>query len=149
MAKKSTAARQGNAARRPQTAAKAADVALVRAPKPETATTKETAPSDASRQSFAVASKPKAVVPAERPKALAAPKPAKPATASAESVVARQQAAKAQSVRLERAKSAQRARTANLITPTHYTYVLKDLRLIGALAIMMFAVIVVLHFVLP
>lgn len=149
MAKKSTAARQANAARRPQTAAKAPDVALVRAPKPDGATSRQTTPSDASRQSFAVANKPKAAPSAERPKALAAPKPAKPATASAESVVARQQAAKAQAVRIERAKSARRARAANLITPEHYTYVLKDLRLIGALAVLMFTVIVVLHFVLP
>lgn len=149
MAKKSTAARQANAARRPQTAAKAPDVALVRAPKPDTAATRETAPSESSRQAFAVASKPKGVVPAERPKALAAPKAAKPAVASAEAVVARQQAAKAQAVRIERAKSAQRARAANLITPEHYTYVLKDMRLIGALAFVMFLVIVVLHFVLP
>lgn len=149
MAKKSTTARQANAARRPQTAAKAPDVALVRTPKSESAPSAAASSSGGSRQPFAVADKPKAAVPVERPKALPAPKPAKPAAASAESVVARQQAAKAQSVRIERARTAQRARTANLITPTHYAYVLKDLRLIGVLAVMMFAVIIILHFVLP
>ena len=149
MAKKSTAARQANAARRPQTAAKAPDVALVRAPKTDATTGSTAAPSEAARPSFAVANKPKAVVSAERPKALAAPKPTRPAAASAESVVARQQAAKAQAVRIERARSAQRARSANQISPMHYTYVLKDLRLIAALAVVMFTVIVILHFVLP
>jgi hypothetical protein len=52
-------------------------------------------------------------------------------------------------VRAERARAAQRARNANLISPTHYKYVLNDLRIIGALALMMFAVIIILHFVLP
>lgn len=148
MAKKSTTARQMNAARRPQTAAKAPDVALVRAPKTD-ATGTAASSSESAQPSLATAARSKAVVSADRPKPLATPKATKPATATAESVIARQQAAKAQAVRIERARSAQRARSANQISPLHYTYVLKDLRLIAALAVVMFAVIIVLHFVLP
>lgn len=151
MAKKSTAARQTNAARRPQTAAKAPDVALVRAPKSDAPEIAGSVPVEAStRPASATAQRPsRTLVPAERPKAPQPAKVAKPVTATAETVTARQQAARAQTVRAERARAAQRARNANLISPTHYQYVLNDLRVIGALALMMFAVIVILHFVLP
>ncbi len=40
-------------------------------------------------------------------------------------------------------------RQSNLVTPEHYRYVLKDLRLIGALAVIMFGIIIALTFVLP
>jgi hypothetical protein len=41
-----------------------------------------------------------------------------------------------------------RIRVANMVTAEHYRYVLHDLRLTGILAAVMFAVIIVLHFVL-
>ena len=50
---------------------------------------------------------------------------------------------------LARGPATQRARAVNVITPEHYSYVLNDLKLIGALALGMFAVILVLHFTLP
>ncbi|HEU5200512.1 MAG TPA: hypothetical protein VFU32_12810 [Ktedonobacterales bacterium] len=40
-------------------------------------------------------------------------------------------------------------RQSNLVTPEHYRYVLKDLRLIGVLAVIMFGAIVALTFILP
>ena len=40
-------------------------------------------------------------------------------------------------------------RQSNLVTPEHYRYVLKDLRLIGILAVIMFGAIVALTFILP
>lgn len=40
-------------------------------------------------------------------------------------------------------------RQSNLVTPEHYSYVLKDLRLIGILAVIMFGAIVALTFILP
>jgi hypothetical protein len=53
-----------------------------------------------------------------------------------------------QATRVARARATQRARAANVITPQHYAYVLKDLRLIAGLAGSMFLVIIILHFVL-
>lgn len=50
--------------------------------------------------------------------------------------------------RIARAKEMRRVRQANVVTPEHYRYVMRDLRLTGILAGAMFAVIVVLHFVL-
>jgi len=49
---------------------------------------------------------------------------------------------------MARARETQRARAANLIVPENYKYVVHDLRLTGILAALMFAVIIVLHFVL-
>ena len=40
-------------------------------------------------------------------------------------------------------------RQSNLVTPEHYSYVLKDLRLIGILAVIMFGAIIALTFILP
>lgn len=40
-------------------------------------------------------------------------------------------------------------RQSNLVTPEHYSYVLKDLRLIGILAVIMFGMIIALTFILP
>ena len=40
-------------------------------------------------------------------------------------------------------------RQSNLVTPEHYSYVLKDLRLIGVLAVIMFGMIIALTFILP
>lgn len=54
-----------------------------------------------------------------------------------------------QANRLARARATQRTRTANLINPEHYNYVLTDLRLILAVAALFAILLVVLHFVLP
>lgn len=84
----------------------------------------------------------------ERPRALEAAKPTKPAP-KPEAATARQTTARGtQASRVARARATQRARAANIITPEHYAYVLKDLRLIAALAGTMFLVIIILHFVL-
>ena len=40
-------------------------------------------------------------------------------------------------------------RQANLVTSEHYRYVLKDLRLTGVLAVLMFATLIALTFILP
>jgi hypothetical protein len=45
------------------------------------------------------------------------------------------------------ATRAQQQRAASLITAEHYAYVLRDLRFIAILAAIMFAVIIILHFV--
>ena len=77
-------------------------------------------------------------------------KPARPAAPKAEATTARQQqVARAQAARVARARATQRTRTANVITPEHYGYVRKDLQLIATLAVSMFAIIIILHFVLP
>jgi hypothetical protein len=60
-----------------------------------------------------------------------------PKGSAAARIAARRQAAQ---------KGQQRAAT-SLITPEHYSYVRKDLRFILILAIIMFAVIIILHFV--
>jgi hypothetical protein len=138
MAKKSTAARQSNAARRSQTSAKAAGVSLVRTPKAERDATPAAEPVSVARtRPTAPVARPSPAQKAARPE----PKP--------EAEAARQQAAKVQAARVARARATQRARAVNVITPEHYSYVLNDLKLIGALALGMFAVILVLHFTLP
>jgi hypothetical protein len=86
------------------------------------------------------------LAPATKPNAPKAAAPKAAATASVPS--SRAQADRAQAAKLARAREMQRSRAANLITPEHYDYVIKDLRLIGILAASMFAVIIVLHFVL-
>lgn len=143
MAKKSTATRQANAARRSQTTGKAPAVALVRAPK-------ETNETSATSKSPATATAPtkSAVTPnAERPRSPTVSKAVRPA--ARQEPVARPEAPRAQASRVARARATQRARTANLINPEHYGYVINDLKLIAALAVTMFAIIIVLHFVLP
>lgn len=143
MAKKSTATRQANAARRSQTATKAPAVALVRAPKE----TDETSDTNKSHATTPTAAKNVVTANAERPRSPAVPKAAKPAPKQEQ--VARQDNTRTQAARVARARATQRARTANLITPEHYGYVINDLKLIAALAVTMFAIIIVLHFVLP
>jgi hypothetical protein len=49
---------------------------------------------------------------------------------------------------MARAQATQRVRRANLISAENYAYVLHDLRLTGILAAVMFAVLIVLHFIL-
>lgn len=137
MAKKSTATRQTPAARRSQTTAKAADVMLVRganATRPSASTPTNTKPVAATRSA--------AVGQQERPRALEAPRAARPTAPRKEP--AAPAAPKAQASRVARARVTQRARTANLITPEHYSYVINDLKLIAGLVISMFLVIIVL-----
>src|SRR5262249_28241562 len=172
MAKKSTATRQAHAARRPQTTAKQASVALVRTPRPDSSTT-STSSSTSSAKPAARTTAPRTTAPrtpaVEHPKSNAKsggsapttrPRPpelttaaAKPATKpspqpaaqpgarSTASAARQQQMAKAQAARVARARATQRARTATTIAPEHYSYVIKDLKLIGALATAMFTVI--------
>lgn len=54
-----------------------------------------------------------------------------------------------QANRLARARATQRTRTAHLINPEHFNYVLTDLRLILAVAVLFTVALIVLHFVLP
>ena len=157
MAKKSTATRQANAARRSQTTPRPSDVILVRAPKPgENAVPSAASVAPASTKTQPVAPKkpaptPQAAPPVNRPRALEVARPNKPAAPKPEPAPGRQQAAavKAQAARIARAKATQRARTANVITPEHYSYVINDLKLIGTLAVLMFGAIIVLHYALP
>ncbi len=177
MAKKSTATRQANAARRSQTTAKAPGVTLVRqsgqskagedavtAASNSTTNTNTNTTTNTAKSASATATAPAAsatrparttvVATSTRPRApevnrpstakSAAPKtenttrPASPATAKGQ-----------QANRIARAKATQRARSASLVSPEHYAYVKNDLKLIATLAISMFAIIIILHFVIP
>ena len=162
MAKKSTTTRHTTAARRPQTSGKTSAVKLVR---PEGATVgvsagtpvierptqsapARPAPAAKSTSTAKATSKPapKTSAPSPLP---SASRPASPApTAAAPNPAMRAQLQRAEAAKLARAREMQRARAANLITPEHYGYVKNDLRLIGILAAFMFAIIIVLHFVL-
>ncbi len=98
----------------------------------------------------AVAPKPAAAKPAAAKPAAAKPAAAKPAT-SAAAAAARPNAggAREQNQRVARARAVQRARQANLISAENYSYVLGDLKLVFALAVSAFAVLIALTFVLP
>ena len=91
---------------------------------------------------------------ATRPASKAAAKPATPASTAAKPAAkpaAQPQgshAVREQERRIARAKEMRRIRNANVVTPEHYRYVIHDLRMTAILAIAMFAVIIVLHFVL-
>jgi TPP-dependent indolepyruvate ferredoxin oxidoreductase alpha subunit len=153
MAKKSTATRQANAARRSQTTSRPSDVTLVRTPKPAQNAATGAAPAPVKSQAVAAkkpAAAPHAAPPVNRPRALEVTMPNKPAAPKPAPAPAQQQAAaKVQAARIARAKATQRARTGNVITPEHYSYVINDLKWIGGLAFVMFATIIVLHFALP
>ncbi len=84
--------------------------------------------------------------PAAKPAASATPaaKPAAPAARPGTAVSTREQ-----NLRMARARATQAARTKNLITPENYAYVLGDLKLIIALAVAGFGVLIALTFVLP
>lgn len=141
MAKKSAAGRAS--ARRPATAARSASVTLVRDPVAKTANgTGATAAAspivDAKRVSAAAAvARPVAAGarPATKPVA-ARPAPAKPAPP-----------ARQKSARGPVANTMTNRRT--LIRAENFGYVRRDLVFILVLAVVMFAVMVVLHFVLP
>jgi hypothetical protein len=172
MAKKSTGTRPANAARRSQSSAKSTAVHLVRQPGAGAESTSagtpvmtrptQSAPArpagakPAAKPTQRVAGPPRPVATANplataRPTA-ARPTAAKPAASSSSSpataAAARAQADRTQAAKVARAREIQRSRAANLITPEHYDYVIKDLRLIGILATCMFTIIIVLHFVL-
>ncbi len=149
MAKKSTATRQTNAARRSQTTSKAPEVTLVRQPRSgsEDVSITKTAPSD----SATVARPPKTgTAPAVTSKRL--PEATRPGAVSAAAKTPEnvsRPASRNQVSRVARAQASQRARLASQISPRQYAYVRDDLRLIGILAASMFLFIIILHFVLP
>lgn len=158
MAKKSTAARNSGAARRPQTTAKnpVRQVTLVRTPDMVAAGASGTTSKEASAttgtwpaakpaigsttgsaaSAARVAAPTKTATPTQRPAA----RPAATATAPAPRA--------AQASRAARAQAVQRARAAHLISAESYSYVIDDLKLTGILAGSMFFVILVLHFIL-
>jgi hypothetical protein len=141
MAKKSTATRQTPAARRSQTTAKTADVMLVRGAN----ATRPSTPAPANAKPAAPA-RPAGASQQERPRALEVPRAVRPTTPRKEPTAPT--TTKAQASRVARARVTQRARTANLITPEHYSYVIGDLKLIASLVISMFLVIIVLAIIL-
>lgn len=168
MAKKSSATRHSTAQRRPQ-ASRTPDVALVRTPRPggeQAASASASTPPTSQRANGAKtapvgaqgqAPKPAATHTIQRPKAPEVTKP-KPANGPRTQPQPRQQpqqmsggsaAARAQAARVARAKVLQRARAANFVSPERYSYVIGDLKLIAVMAFLMFATLVVLHFVLP
>ena len=166
MAKKSAPSRP--AARKPVATGKQTAVALVRAPRAENGAASQPASVTPNRSATPSASlrvngspaatqtaakpaqKSVIVAPAERPRV---PEVKAPRTAPAPKVEAsttrQTQISRAQATRVARARAVQNARAAHAIAPEQYSYVLKDLRLIVALATAMFAIIIVLHFVLP
>lgn len=172
MAKKSQSGRSRpmpqqakGAAHKPQAPERASTATLVRAPGSVPAETPSSANIVAEAAPVAPAPQPVAKpAPVARPierKAAVAEKPApqKPAapqpTASAASAAsaARRPApptgTREQNQRLARARATQRARQANLISAEHYSYVLGDLKLVVALALSAFIVLIALTFVLP
>lgn len=167
MAKKSAPSRP--AVRKPVATGKQTTVALVRASRSENGTSSQPAsttsksdgaPTAAPRAAKTVtsaqsapkpaSSKPVVVAPAERPRVpeVKAPRPT-PAPKVATGTPRQTQISRAQATRVARARAVQHARAAHAIAPEQYGYVLNDLRLIIALAISMFTIILVLHFVLP
>ena len=164
MPKKSTVARQAHAARRSQTAARSQNVALVRAPgvgvssdtstadpvAASSSTTSATTEKSASSVATAPASRPASSASKSATRTATAARPATSAKPAAKPVAASQgqHAVREQEKRVARAREMRRVRQANVVTAEHYRYVIHDLRLTGILAAAMFAVIVVLHFVL-
>lgn len=155
MPKKSSGARQPQArrAQTPQSPSRSQNVALVRATKPDAAiadnstpattpkasTTASSAPRNTGRT--ATASRPATAAKSAAKSAATRPTTARPAPQSSHAV-------REQEKKVARAKEMRRVRAANVVTPEHYRYVIRDLRMTGILAAAMFAVIVVLHFVL-
>lgn len=162
MAKKSTAARKTQAARRAQTAQRTQNVALVRAPDEGTsATTLDTAATTTEKPATPTATRPS--LPTTTASAAQSPRSSatagratatasRPATssrpASKPAPTPQRNAPRDQERRIARAKEMRRIRAENVVTPEHYRYVIQDLRMTGVLAALMFAVIIVLHFVL-
>jgi hypothetical protein len=133
MTKKAAAARKAGAARRLEAAARDQKVSLVRAPG---ASTPATSASQSAPSTSATAAKPAS---APKPATATAPRPAvkRPAAPPPPRAIVRSASV-----------AAPRARTAPAIEQ-QYAYVKGDLRLIAALAALMFVVIIALHFYLP
>jgi len=93
------------------------------------------------RKSGANATTPAKAATATTPAAKAPAPAAKPAPAPT--------AVKRQDTRVARARATQRARQAGLISAENYSYVLGDLKLVAALAIGAFAILIALTFILP
>jgi|SRR5215469_10304663 len=151
MAKKSTATRQANAARRSQSMSRAPEVTLVRQPKTASGEAPAANPAPAASTSSAKQVKSTAVViggtTRQRIPEVAKTPTARPASPKPESLA--RTPSKTQASRVARAQTSQRVRTVSRVSPEQYSYVKNDLRLIGILAASMFAVIIVLSFVLP
>lgn len=148
MAKKSTATRQANAARRSQTTPKAPEVRLVRQPKTgDEEVAAVTSP--ASSSSSPKAAKSSVVTTSTRPRIPEVAKTTAPKAIAPKMDNAARPAPRGQVNRVARAQASQRVRTANRVSPEQYGYVKDDLRLIAILAASMFAVIIILHFLLP
>ena len=154
MAKKSTATRQANAARRSQSMSRAPEVTLVRQPKTasgEAPVAKATPAASTPSTSSAKQVKSTAVViggtTRQRIPEVAKTPTARPVSSKPEGSV--RTPSRTQATRVARAQTSQRVRTVSRVSPEQYSYVKNDLRLIGILAACMFAVIVVLSFVLP
>lgn len=148
MAKKSSAGRQTQTTRRAP-AAKGNAATLVRAPGAASAAATGPVTRDTSQVAAPSATLSAPARAATRP-AFAVTKPTRPAppAAPAAPAAARPQSSREQATRIARARATQRARTANIVAPDHYSYVISDLRLTAALAVVMFLIIIVLHFVL-
>lgn len=152
MSKKSAAARKAQSPRKPQSAGKASGATLVSGAHVSTAPEAETSPAG-SAQTAAKTAAPVRVpsaASASRAHALALKdsKTARPAAPKPAPATPREQTDRAYATRVARARAAQRTRSANLINPENYGYVLSDLKLILGLAVAMFIVIIALHFVL-
>jgi hypothetical protein len=151
MAKKSTATRQANAARRSQSMSRAPEVTLVRQPKTASGEAPVANAAPAASTSSAKQVKSTAVViggtTRQRIPEVAKTPTARPVSPKPESVA--RTPGKTQASRVARAQTSQRVRTVSRVSPEQYSYVKNDLRFIGILAASMFAVIVVLSFVLP
>jgi hypothetical protein len=147
MAKKSAAARQASASRRPP-AAKAQQVTLVRAPGAEMAATGNSGTASTLAARTATVARPTSVAGRAQP-GLRAASPTKPATPSSPARVtaAPATAGRAQAVRQAQrsGRTLPRARAANMVTAEHYAYVRKDLVVIAVLATALFLVIVGLY----
>ncbi|HET9109290.1 MAG TPA: hypothetical protein VFN78_00560 [Ktedonobacterales bacterium] len=149
-------------ARKPQAPERAGTATLVRSPASATPETPSAANIVAEPQPAAPKAQPQpapaAVKPASAPAAAKAPvKPAatpkaatKPApSAAAPAAKPNTGSSREQNQRIARARAVQRARQANLISAESYAYVLGDLKLVAALAVSAFVVLIALTFVLP
>jgi hypothetical protein len=151
MAKKSTATRQANAARRSQSMSRAPEVTLVRQPKTASGEAPAAKPAPAASISSAKQVKSTAVViggtTRQRIPEVAKTPTTRPVSPKPESLA--RTPSKTQTTRVARAQTSQRVRTVSRVSPEQYSYVKNDLRLIGIIAACMFTAIIILSFVLP
>lgn len=148
MAKKSTATRQANAARRSQSMSRAPEVTLVRQPKTATGQSGE-APAAKAAPTASASSAKQVVIGGTRQRVPAVTKTPTARPVSPKPENAARTPGKTQTSRVARAQTSQRVRNVSRVSPEQYGYVKKDLRFIGILAASMFLVIIALSFVLP